>query len=479
MQTSSFTSIGFGCYRIDINIKEHGDALRHALLSGINLIDTSANYSDGRSEMLVGKVLDELISDGKINRGNITLVTKAGYLQGSNLRNAIQLKNEGKGFAEVVEFSERLCHSINPGFLEDQLNRQLERLGQNYIDVYLLHNPEYYLGKAREEKMNINDAREIYYDRIRRAFEFLEKKVSEGVILAYGVSSNTFPEHSDHYEFTSLEMLIDIANSVSRNNHFGFIQLPFNLFEAGALKIKNQINNTETVLELASRAGIKVLVNRPLNAIASQGLVRLSDFKADDFLEKDFIKQMKLVQLMEDDLVSEKLPDEITDKSKMESVVKLLSLGKTIEKDWKFFGSIEHFNDMVEHFFAPRISRLMDFFENKIKNENTYDFFKRYLKECYLLLNFVSNYYKLKAAKRNAFIAKLLNEKLDPEFQDLTLSQKAILLLRSIQGVSCVLTGMRKEKYVDDILPALNSAKIENADEVIRYVSSEVEDAGK
>jgi aryl-alcohol dehydrogenase-like predicted oxidoreductase len=40
--TGLFASqVGFGCYRVDQGNPEHEKALRQALLSGINLIDTS------------------------------------------------------------------------------------------------------------------------------------------------------------------------------------------------------------------------------------------------------------------------------------------------------------------------------------------------------------------------------------------------------------------------------------------------------
>lgn len=471
----SFSKIGFGCYRIDYRIDEHYNALYKALTDGISLIDTSANYSDGASEILVGKVVNDLISEDKITREEITIVTKGGYIQGQNLKIASGLKNEGKPFNEVVEESENLWHSISPDFIEDQLTRQLQRLNQSYIDVYLLHNPEYYLQWAKKNRIDKNDARDIYYNRIRRAFEFLEKKVSEGVINYYGISSNTFVSHSTQYDFTSLEEIIDIANSISQSNHFKVIQLPFNLLETGALTIKNQINDTVTVLELAVQADLKVLINRPLNAATPKGLVRLAEFKAEPFLEKDFIKQIKLVALMEDDLINEKIEGENLSEDELNKLKKFLTLSRQVEENWKFFGSIEHYNDVISQLFAPRIDYLMNFFENNIDNENVKDFFERYIKECYKLLNFVSNYYKLRAEKRNNLINRFVNEKLPAMYQNLTLSQKSILLLNSIDGVSCVLVGMRKEKYVDDVLKILNSEKIENAKETIEYVSKEVE----
>jgi len=470
-----FSSIGFGCYRVDSNIQEHYDALSKALTSGINVIDTSANYSDGGSEKLVGKVIDDLIAEGKIKRDKIVLVTKGGYIQGQNYKFALKLKDEGKPFSEVVEYADRLWHCISPEFLEDQIGRQLLRLNQSYVDVYLLHNPEYYLGWAKQNKIQLSEAREIYYDRIRRAFEFLEEKVKEGKILFYGISSNTFVKHSNDYEFTSLEKARDIANSISEDNHFKLIQFPFNLFEAGAITNKNQINNTETILELASKTDLKVLINRPLNAITSKGLVRLADFKWEAFNEKDFIKQIKLVSLMEEDLLTEKLESEALDKNNRDNLEKLLTFGKLIDENWKYFGSIEHFNDVVSQLFAPRMDDLMNIFEEKISSSDVKDFFRRYIKECYKLLNFVSNYYKMRAEKRSRLIHSLIDKNLDEKYYGLTLSQKTILLLSSVEGVTSVLVGARKEIYVEDVIKISHEGKIENTKEIIKLVSKEIE----
>jgi hypothetical protein len=40
------SACGFGSYRVDYRVNEHFTAMEYALLNGINLIDTSANYSD-------------------------------------------------------------------------------------------------------------------------------------------------------------------------------------------------------------------------------------------------------------------------------------------------------------------------------------------------------------------------------------------------------------------------------------------------
>ncbi len=473
----TFKNTGFGSYRVSSKIEEHYSSLRKAITEGIDLIDTSANYADGESEILIGRVLKDLISENIIRREDITLVTKAGYIQGQNYRRAIELKKEGKLYSDTVELQDRLWHCISPEFLDDQINRQLERLGTDYVDVYLLHNPEYYLESAKKDGMEIHESREIYYERIKKAFIHLEKKAEEGKIIYYGISSNTFPEYADDYSFTSLEEVINISKSISENNRFKFIQLPFNLIESGAVTVKNQINKTRTVLDLASESGLKVLINRPLNAITSKGLVRLSEFSTVPFSEKDFINQMKLVNQMEEEIINDKLPDTKSDELTIDKFKKNLKFGKTIEEDWKFYGSIENFNDIVNQNFAPKIAVITDTVKEEIKDEHLKEIFSGYTKEIYKLLNFVSNYYKLRAAKRSGFINSLINKKLDERYHGLTLSQKTVLLLNSVKGVNCVLVGMRNEKYVEDMIPVQGKDDVTNAEEIIKYVSMEIQNA--
>lgn len=473
----SFSKIGFGCYRINTGAVQHYDSLRKALLSGVNLIDTSSNYSMGGSESLVGNVLNELISENKIKREDITLVTKGGYIQGILLNELKKLKEEGKIFEDVVEESDRLWHCISPGFLEDQLRRQFERLNTPYIDYYLLHNPEYFLENAAGSSADKYKTFEIYYDRIKKAFRYLEKQCDEGRIKYYGVSSNTFPAYSDDPSFTSLEKIYEIANSISENNRFKMIQLPLNLFEAGAVRNKNQENKTKTVLEYADEKGLKVLINRPLNAITSKGLVRLAEFKTEAFEEKDFIKQIKLVKLLEEDMLGEKLTADELGEDDFKKLKNNLITGRQIEENWKFFGSIEHFNDLIRQLFAPRINMLLDFLQKKINDDGAKDFLNNYIQNVYLLLKLTGNYYKLRADKRSRFINKLINEKLSAEYHSLTLSQKAMLILISVKGVDCVLAGMTKPDYADDLLIVLSLNKIDNAEEIISYVSTEIESA--
>src|SRR5258708_6737832 len=82
----SVSPVGFGGYRISPLVQDHREALKLALTSGCNLIDTSTNYGDGASEKLIGEVLRELTTEHGLKRDQVVVVSKVGYIQGENLK---------------------------------------------------------------------------------------------------------------------------------------------------------------------------------------------------------------------------------------------------------------------------------------------------------------------------------------------------------------------------------------------------------
>src|SRR5689334_13670307 len=143
--------LGFGCYRVGDDDAVQSAALTAYLDRGGNLIDTSANYMDGASEQLIGRAIQG-------RREEVIVVTKGGYIQGRNLELATQ-----RNFPEVVKYAEGLWHSIHPDFLETQVQLSLERTQLDFADVYLLHNPEYYLEEiAHHRPITPRDHDEFY-----------------------------------------------------------------------------------------------------------------------------------------------------------------------------------------------------------------------------------------------------------------------------------------------------------------------------
>ena len=469
------SKIGFGGYRIDNRVPEHSEALYKALTNGITVIDTSSNYSDGRSEILIGNVLEDLKEQNNLNRENLTLVTKVGYIQGYNLKYVSKRKLSGQPFPDVIEFEDGLWHCISPEFIKDQVSRQLMRLNQindGYIDVYLLHNPEYFLYNAQKNGLDKENSRIEFYKRIKSAFKYLEELVSAGKIKAYGISSNCFTKTEDEFEAVSLEKILEIAFSLSSSSHFQFIEFPLNLLESDAILQKNLRQNTSSLMEVARDNNLSVLINRPLNAI-DKSLIRFADFKYIEIPEEELHRQMKFIILLESDIVHERLPSANLNNEVKDTLRRFCIIGKTIAENWQKFGSIEYLNDNIEYYFSPLINDLLDFIDEKVSDESLKASFDHYLKELFKTFNYVINFYKSIASKRSQIFHSLLNDMIAPRFHNLSLSQKAILLITSVEGVSCTLVGARKESYVDDILKVLQYEPIDNAENVFKTVKEE------
>ncbi|HZC82694.1 MAG TPA: aldo/keto reductase, partial [Nitrospiraceae bacterium] len=183
--------LGFGTYRVDTREPEYREAFRKALREGVKLIDTSTNYMDGDSERLVGSVLGELMKSGELTREEVIVVSKVGYVQGDNLKQAEARERAGRPYPDMVKYGEGIWHCIHPEYLADQLTLSLDRLGLATLDVCLLHNPEYFLSEAtHHEGGDLAHSRDTFYRRIEQAFTYFESQVSAGRIQYYGVSSN-------------------------------------------------------------------------------------------------------------------------------------------------------------------------------------------------------------------------------------------------------------------------------------------------
>ena len=441
---------GYGSYRVSNRIQEHHESLEYALLNGINLIDTSSNYADGESEILIGNVIEKLSSDNKIKREEITIVSKGGYIQGKNLQFVNEKKIEGIPYKEIVVCSPDLQHSIDPDFLSDQIDLSLERLKTDYIDVYLLHNPEYFLTYS---KMNsLTELRNEYYTRIEKAFRLLETKVEEGKIKWYGISSNTFGANSDKLNFTSLEKVVEIAESISKTNKFAVVQFPLNAIERSNASTKNQNNNSISFLELANKKDLGVLVNRPLNGIVDNQLIRLADFEIKENISKEETFELAdEISKLEDDLLN--ITESIADESIRNNVTDCLSLGKILKDNFDKFNSVSHFKDLRNQYFIPRADyAIKNLFESNQDNKSIISRLNNFAVHLNILLDSFESVFALEANENNLELHYEMNNYLDHQFHSLRLSQKSVLVTALLEEISCSLVGMRKTDYVKDIL---------------------------
>jgi aryl-alcohol dehydrogenase-like predicted oxidoreductase len=466
------SACGFGAYRVDYRVREHFESLEYAISKGINLIDTSANYSDGGSEILIGNVLGDLINQEKILREEIVIVSKGGYLQGKNLTAAKKMKEDGIGYKEVTEYAETIWHCIHPDFLKDQITLSLERMKLETIDIYLLHNPEYFLDSPLAKDLELDELRHEYYIRIKKAFAYLEEEVKAGRISYYGISSNSFVKSSEDPVFTSLKSCVDAANEISEENNFYVIELPLNLYEKGALINKNQVGDSFNVLEYAYESELGVLVNRPLNALGEKGLNRLADFPVNDELAKldetQIIAEINLLDLMEEEFTRDYLDILDLTKENKEAVSYFLKAGQLLKENWKSFGSIESFNDIKKQFLIPRVNFAISTLTTSPNlTDEMKDKLDKIARQINKLMSIIDSLYGLLSNIGSKDLHVKLNTTVEPaeadNFKDLSLSQKAILFVNSLKEVSCTLVGMRQQKYVDDVTGALSAGVLIDA----------------
>ena len=447
---------GFGGYRVMYGVAEHEQALKHALARGINLLDTSSNYTDGGSEALMGAVLADLIGQGALEREQVVVVSKAGYIQGQNYQLSQECKQRGEPFAELVEYAPGLEHCIHPRFLADQLERSLERLGLARLDVFLLHNPEYYLGWACKQGIPLPEARAEYHRRLGQAFAHLESEVAAGRIACYGVSSNTLVSPEADPEFTSLTRLLELAEGTSPEHHFRVVQFPFNLCETGALTQKNQPGGLN-VLELAREQGLGVLINRPLNAMCGERLLRLAAWRGDEPLAE--VQVRELTGRLWDSEVRLKMGFLLNlplDESSRKGLDELLTAGQVLAAQWQGLSGLAHWQGVEAGYLIPRLNQACAFLAQKLADS------KEGLAALDTHLCLAHEAFAAVTAWHGARDAQVAGEiaaragRADPDWAGAgSVSQTALRALRSTAGVSSVLVGMRSPEYVDDVLAEL------------------------
>lgn len=111
----------------EVNRKDSIAAIRTMLEHGVNFIDTAPVYGKGYSEEVVGEAIQG------IDRSKIYLATKAGLIWGEGIK-GIENDITGKSIRKEIDDS-------------------LRRLKTDYIDLYLVHKPDF-KGTPTEETMD-------------------------------------------------------------------------------------------------------------------------------------------------------------------------------------------------------------------------------------------------------------------------------------------------------------------------------------
>ena len=463
------SKIGYGTYRVHEQNEAQAETLESAIEAGCNLIDTSSNYTDGGSETLIGNVLRKMISADEIKREEIIVVSKVGYMQGQNLEQAQQREASGNPWADVVKYMEGCWHCIHPDFLIDQWTRSTDRMGLETIDVYLLHNPEYFLSDAknRSSQSGGDATRDNFYDRVYRAFVQMEQFVADGKIRYYGISSNTFPSAQIDLEHVSLNRVYEAATKAAETvygdhavSHFKVVQLPYNLLESEALiEANNEIDGRQvTVLETAQSLGIGVLVNRPLNAFKDNRMTRLAQYE-----HRPNVDYPQMMSLAEGALtqIETRLESTLKGWGIFDSVQNQVNVHLFFDVAQQLGGFMprvqdrNHWEQILQQHLIPQINAYLRQTGITCMNQHQTEWeglLAQYVQALNTLFVIITEIFNRVDAENVEPISQALNQYLSDDQATLSLSQRALNFVTSSPGVSVVLNGMKREEYVEDAM---------------------------
>ncbi|MBP2625101.1 MAG: aldo/keto reductase [Nitrosopumilaceae archaeon] len=261
------SNVGMGTYLGDNTINTDNlikQAIQKSINNGINLIDTAINYRSQKSERVVGKAISELLNANVINRDELFISTKNGYVTNDGDINEEFWTYVNREYVqnEIIHSGDisTSYHCMTIKYLEDQLERSLKNLHMDCIDLMYLHNPW--------ESHFKDTSKNIFFQNLKSVFEFYESKIDEGKIKFYGMATwECFRTDENNPQYLSLFDVLELAKDAGGSNHgFKFIQLPFNLYLDQAYLHKNQLlnNNYISILEAAQKCGIGVFSSVPL-----------------------------------------------------------------------------------------------------------------------------------------------------------------------------------------------------------------------
>jgi len=312
----------------------------------------------------------------------------------------------------------------------------------------------------------LKDLQQEFYRRLEQAFVYFESQIAAGRMQYYGVSSNTCTAKPDNPEATSLSRMLETAQAAAQHighaqHHFRALQLPMNLFEAGALLTHNTgKDHSQTVLSLAREKEIAVLVNRPLNAIPGKGggMIRLADPQA-EISNTNFEAQQPKVAALEHDY-KQVLGPNIPQPEKGASPLEYFNWAEELKRVRPSVQNLEHWDQIESQTIGPHVNRvfqlLTQHFTGRKEEEKIWESWRdKYVPELVALLKVMRMEAAQKSAKTLSELRQIFDPLLPEDKREESFSRKALWTVASTPRVTSVLNGMRHPVYVEDSLTIL------------------------
>jgi aryl-alcohol dehydrogenase-like predicted oxidoreductase len=270
--TLTLSSLGMGTFLGAADDKTD-EAVENAVIrcigDGWNVVDSAPVYREGRGEVAVGRALKALRLMGGCRREHLFISTKTGVAPSPQVLSDFVASFDGSGDVTQADIYEGGLSCWHPLWLEASLNRSLEALQLDTVDLLYLHNPA--------EILLTCVSQEEFWKKMKLAFEFCEQARKDGKIKAYGLATwDCFRVAPDHEKYVSLEQVVKLAEEVysaasgndgDGNHGFEAIMLPVNTGMREAFEHKWQSvgsDKEKTLLEAAKRLKIAVFCSGPL-----------------------------------------------------------------------------------------------------------------------------------------------------------------------------------------------------------------------
>lgn len=442
------SAIGFGCQGVRISDIRHQAALREALYSGCNLIDSAAHYGAGDADELVGQVLAQ--SDG-LSRDRLVIVTKLGAFSGSDLA---WLRSQGGIDDTRLSDDPQVWYSFAADYLRGQLKRSLARLSLEKVDIVLLESPEFLYDVSIAARPNASEEEHVQFvaQALLRAFECLEELVHEGLAGWYGVTSNALSLKLGEQLSLPLPLLVETAEAAGgTNHHFGVVQMPLSIFDVTA----HEEDSEYSLQQFASRLGLGVMVGRPLRPVVNGRIVRLTDFdtagvvrlrrlmKATASLENEFAIGLGKAFEVEGLEGSTRLFD---------NAVRLKDVAASLD-DYVLWR--EFVEDVLEMELSGLIGQIDAGLNGPLKVAWTF-WLERYIHAVSQLVDGLSLRCARSSQRRSRRIARKLRPLVESGESEARLAQLSVAAVRDLPGVDAVLVGMRRIQYAIDAMETMN-----------------------
>lgn len=157
----------------DKDLQESIATIRKAPELGVNLIDTAPGYNFGNSERILGEALKGM------NREQVVIITKFGVVW----------DREGSLFNKVN--GRQLYWNLSRESILDEIDKSLERLGVDYVDVYMSH----------------WQSVEPYHTPISETMEVLNELKAQGKIRAIGAANVSPSQVEEYIKYGSLDIV--------------------------------------------------------------------------------------------------------------------------------------------------------------------------------------------------------------------------------------------------------------------------------